>query len=214
MDTTTYLTSGTTLDSIADGSTRKLADYVTLGTAQTITGGKTFSGGIVMDGADIIPSADLGSQLGYSNRRFANLNVRTIGSLLEINFKSQDSSAQTGHLTFKNGWMVLRSGADINSSYKQINFHETYGFYPETAGVNLGSNGASYRWANIYGVNADLSGDLSLSSSSHIDIGPVRIVYDSASDAIHITTNDATNHPTIGIYADGFVAAGGVGQTT
>ena len=83
-----------------------------------------------------------------------------------------------------------------------------------SANNTSGLGTSSARFAGIYGVNANLSGDLSLSSSSHIDIGPVRIVYDSASDAIHITTNDATNHPTIGIYADGFVAAGGVGQTS
>lgn len=83
-----------------------------------------------------------------------------------------------------------------------------------SANNTCGLGTSSARFAGIYGVNADLSGDLSLSSSSHIDIGPVRIVYDSASDAIHITTNDATNHPTIGFYADGFVAAGGVGQTS
>ena len=185
---------------------------VTIDNAQTITGAKTFSGGITMSGADIIPSADLGSQLGYSNRRFSNLNVRTLGSLLEINFKSQDNSVQTGYLTFKDGWMVLRSGADIGSTYKQINFHETYGFYPAQSGVNLGYNGANNRWANIYGVNEDLSGNLILASTSHIDIGPARIEYDSDNGAIHITTSQTGNNaPVIGFYADGFSAAGGIG---
>ena len=73
---------------------------------------------------------------------------------------------------------------------------------------NLGS--PSVRWNNIYGVNADLSGNLSLSQNSHIDIGPVRLEY--ANEALHITTNDATNHPNIGAYADGLVAAGGIGS--
>lgn len=311
----------TTLDHLADGSSRKLSDYVTLGTTQTITGGKTFSGGIVMDGADIIPSADLGSQLGYSNRRFSNLNVRTIGSVKEINFKDSNNSATTGYLSFANGWMMLRVGADIDSSYKQIIFHETYGFYPENgssvnlgyysstddrfrwaniygvnedlsgnlnvggtisvksinsidqsnssmslfnygarttksfdaygtsitlrahnaqgtqinllgvtangivvnstirpndiAGLNLGANNANGRWATIYGVNADLSGDLSLAQTSHIDIGPARIEYDAKNGAIHVTTNQAgDNAPAIGLYADGFSAAGGIGSST
>ena len=277
------------------------------------------SGNLVI-GGDIIPSADLGSQLGYSNRRFSNLNVRTLGSVKEINFKDSNNSATTGYLSFANGWMILRSGADINSSYKQITFHETYGLYPEnghsinlgyysstdnryrwaniygvnanlsgnidvagvvrvnslntidqsnasmslfnfgaratktfnaygtgvnfracdsngdqvnilainatkiqagsdlipnyTEGLNLGGSSANTRWATIYGVDANLSGDLALAQTGHIDIGPVRIEYDAQNDAIHITTNDSTNHPTIGIYADGFVAAGGVGQTS
>ena len=107
--------------------------------------------------------------------------------------------------------MILRSGADLNSSYKQITFHETYGLYPETAGVNLGFGSASqYRWATIYGVNADLSGDLSLAQTSHIDIGPLRIEYDATNKALHITQKDSTDTETYGLYADGFVAAGGV----
>ena len=189
-------------------------EYVTLNGAQTITGAKTFSGGITMSGSDIFPSADLGSQLGYSTRRFSNLNVRTIGSLQEINFKSQDNSAQTGYLTFKEGWMVLRSGADVGSTYKQINFHESYGFYPVQSGVNLGGSSANMRWATIHGVNADLSGDLSLVETSHIDIGPLRIEYDATNKALHITKKSTSDTNTYGIYADGFVASGGVGQTS
>ena len=171
------------------------------------------TGGMVV-GGDIVPATDLGSSLGYSTSRFANLNVRTIGSLLELNFKSQDNSAQTGYLTFKNGWMELRCGANVSSSYKQISFHPTYGLYPETAGINLGGSAVATRWANIYGENADLSGDLSLASSSHIDIGPLRIEYDDDAKALHITKKSNSDNIKYGIYADGFVAAGGVGQTS
>ena len=288
--------------------------YVTLSGAQTITGVKTFSANMFV-GGDIIPSTDLGPSLGYSSLRFANLNVRTIGSLLEINFKSQDNTAQTGYLTFKDGWMVLRSGADLDSSYKQINFHETYGFYPVQSGVNLGGSSANIRWQNIYGVNADLSGNLDvagvvrvnslntidqsnatmslfnhgaratksfnaygtginfracdsngdqvnilavnatkiqagsdiipnytaglnlggsssttrwatiygvnedltgnlvLASSSHIDIGPLRIEYDATNKALHITKADGSDTAEYGIYADGFVGAGGIQES-
>lgn len=63
-------------------------------------------------------------------------------------------------------------------------------------------------------VTIGSTSSLSVHQSSHIDIGPVRIEYDSATDAIHITTNDSTNHPTISLYADGFVAAGGARQTS
>ena len=71
---------------------------------------------------------------------------------------------------------------------------------------------SSARFANIYGVNENLSGDLSLSSSSHIDIGPVRIKFEN--NAIHITKKDPNDTNNYGIYADGFVSAGGVGQTS
>ena len=93
----------TTLDHISDGTTRKLSDYVTLGTTQTITGSKTFT-----------------------------TNPVTIGS---------------------------------------------------TSG-------------------------LSVHESSYIDIGPVRIKFEN--DAIHITKKSSSDTKQYGIYADGFVAAGGL----
>ena len=210
----------TTLDHISDGSTRKLSDYVTLSGTQTITGAKTFSAqltasnGISLTG-DIVPSADLGPSIGYSTRRVANINARTY-SAQEIHFKlSSDATKNSGYLGFANGWMMLRtsiSGIDTSdaSTFKQITFHQTYGFYPEAAGVNLGYNGANYRWANIYGVNGNLSGDLSLASTSHIDIGPLRLEYDATNKALHITKVDSNDNTEYGIYADGFVGDGGI----
>jgi hypothetical protein len=170
--------------------------------------GGDFSGDLVI-GGDIVPSADLGSSLGYSMRRFSDVNAQTV-SAKEINFKATDNSVTTGYLSFQSGYMVLQAGANIANSYKQLTFHETYGFYPETAGVNLGYNGANYRWANIYGVNADLTGDLALAQTSHIDVGPLRIEYDATNKALHITKRDTTDTINYGLYADGFVAAGGV----
>lgn len=77
---------------------------------------------------------------------------------------------------------------------------------------SLGSS--SERWNNIYGVNEDLSGNLSLASASHIDIGPLRIEYDATNKALHITKKDSNDTETYGLYADGFVAAGGVQQNS
>ena len=49
---------------------------------------------------------------------------------------------------------------------------------------------------------------------SYIDIGNARLVFDSGTNALHITKKTGTQ-ATIGLYADGFVAAGGIsGQTT
>ena len=95
----------TSLDHITDGTNRKLSDYVTLGTTQTITGAKTFT-----------------------------TNPLTIG---------QTSS-------------------------------------------------------------------LSVHQSSHIDIGPLRIEYDATNKALHITKASSSDTNTYGIYADGFVSAGGI----
>lgn len=166
----------------------------------------------IVVGSQLLPNNMTGLNLGgsSSNQRWSTvygLNANLSGGLT---FMNTENTASTGLLTFPAGYMVLRTGANIANSYKQLTFHETFGFYPETSGVNLGYNGANYRWATIYGVNENLTGDIVMSSTSHIDLGPVRIEYDSVSDAVHITTNDSTNHPTISLYADGFVAAGGV----
>ena len=63
-------------------------------------------------------------------------------------------------------------------------------------------------------VTIGSTSSLSVNQSSHIDIGPLRIEYDSNSKALHITKADSNDPNTYGLYADGFVAAGGVGQTT
>lgn len=68
---------------------------------------------------------------------------------------------------------------------------------------------SSKRFADIYGVDADLSGDLTMASSSEIKIGPVTISYDSTNKALHISGTSGGD--TIGLYCDGFVAAGGIG---
>lgn len=93
----------TTLDHISDGTSRKLSDFVTLATAQTITGAKTFT-----------------------------TNPVTIG---------QTSS-------------------------------------------------------------------LSMHQSSYIDIGPIRIKFEN--NAIHITKVSSSDTTSYGLYADGFISAGGV----
>lgn len=179
--------------------------YVTVATAQTVSGLKTFSAGLVT-GGDIYPSADLGGSLGYSNRRFANGNIQTIGTTTI--YLKNSNSGNSGQISASGGYLVVRVGADLNTSYKQLILHETYGFYPDGTGVNLGYSGANSRWQTIYGVNGNLTGDLTLASTSHIDLGPVRLEF--ANNALHVTTNDSTNYPSIGFYADGFVAAGGI----
>lgn len=166
------------------------------------------SGGLVI-GGDIVPAADVTSSLGYSTRRFTSGNIVNVHTR-NIYFKHQTTGKTDGLIAGGDGYFRIRTGADIDTAYKDIMFHETYGFYPEQSGVNLGyGSAAQYRWANIYGVNADLSGDLTLAATSHIDIGVARIEYDSSAKAIHITK--ASGNDDIGLYADSFVAAGGLG---
>lgn len=194
-----------------------LSGYVTIAGGQTITGAKTFSawltasGGIIT-GGDIYPSSDLGGSLGYGTRRFSNGNIQTIGT--STIYLKNSSAGNSGLLSASGGYMVIRAGSDVTASgsYKQLNFHTSYGFYPDGTGVNLGYYGANNRWQTIYGVNADLTGNLSMASSSVVTIGPVTITYDATNKALHISGTDGGQ--TIGLYCDGFITAGGIQQTS
>lgn len=168
--------------------------------------------GVVVVGSKLIPNYVTGLDLGgnSSNQRWSTI-YGVDGNLSGgLTFRDSANTVATGFLSFPAGYMILRAGANIGSSYKQLTFHETNGFYPEQSGVNLGANGASYRWANIYGVNGNLSGDLTLASTSHIDLGPVRIEYDSTNKAIHIKKADSNDTNEYGLYCDGFLSGGGV----
>ena len=196
-----------------------LAGYVTIAGGQTITGAKTFSAWLtassgIVTGGDIYPSTDLGGSLGYGTRRFSNGNIQTIGT--STIYLKNSSAGNSGLLSASGGYMVIRAGSDVTTSgsYKQLNFHASYGFYPDGTGVNLGYSGSTNRWATIYGVNADITGDLSLASTSHIDIGPLRIEYDDTHKAIHITKVSSSDTIKYGLYADGFIAAGGLQQSS
>lgn len=59
-----------------------------------------------------------------------------------------------------------------------------------------------------YDVTLASSSGLSVHQSSHIDIGPIRIKFEN--NALHITKKDSSDTNNYGIYADGFVAAGGI----
>ena len=116
-----------------------------------------------------------------------------------INFRACDSNGDQVNILAVNATKI-QAGSDIIPNY--------------TAGLNLGGSSSTTRWATIYGVDANLSGDLSMTQSSHIDIGPLRIEYDATNKALHITKKDGNDTNTYGLYADGFVASGGVGQAS
>lgn len=62
-------------------------------------------------------------------------------------------------------------------------------------------------------VHIGSTSGLKVDGSSYIDIGDVRLAYDSTAECLHVTNRAGTNK-TIGMYADGTVAAGGVGAQT
>lgn len=68
--------------------------------------------------------------------------------------------------------------------------------------------------AKTFSADLTLGGNLAMAYNKHIDLGPVRIEYDATNKALHITKADANDTNDYGIYADGFIAAGGVGQTS
>ena len=60
-------------------------------------------------------------------------------------------------------------------------------------------------------VTIGSTSSLSVDQNSYIDIGPLRIKYDATNKALRITKASSSDNNNYGIYADGFVAAGGVG---
>jgi len=56
------------------------------------------------------------------------------------------------------------------------------------------------------------SSGISVNASSYIDIGEARLVYDSVANALHVTKRTGGTVSPVGLYADGFVAAGGTGS--
>lgn len=175
--------------------------YVTISGAQTVTGAKTFSATIAANGGVSINAGSVLEQNGGST--LVNYGARGTTSLnlygTTVNLMSRNSSGSAANL------LAVQNSAIVVDSKITPN---------DKAGLDLGGDSATKRWANIYGVNADLSGDVSLASASHIDIGPLRIEYDATNKALHITKKDGNDTESYGIYADGFVASGGIGQTS
>lgn len=91
---------------------------------------------------------------------------------------------------------------------------------------NLSLGGSSYRWATVYGAAGDFSttltvggdttlgGNLSVPTSKYIKVGDAYLEYDSTNHALRVygtytSGNDTLN---IGLYCDGWIAAGGIGS--
>lgn len=188
----------TTLDHISDGSQRKLADYLPLS-------GGTMTGAITMSGANILTATDSTNSIGASGTRFLAGHIRNIYTTY-FAFMSDDGQTQRGNFGIGNGYAEI---AITGSQYNYM-FNATYGFFHGGDG-DVPCGRSDHRWSNVYAVGMDLSGDLALGSASHIDIGPLRLLYDSTNKALRVTKVGSSDTNSYGLYADGFVSAGGVG---
>lgn len=74
--------------------------------------------------------------------------------------------------------------------------------YPHTNNA-FTSGGASNRWSNVFATAGNFS--------THVDIGPIRISYDSANNALKVAKTDGT---AAGLYAVGFLSSKGLATGT
>lgn len=190
---------------------QSLANYVTLDGAQTISGAKTFSSVVTVSGADIVPSTDSTCNIGTSSKRFSDGSIRNL-HVTTFDFRDGSSpSTQIGGIYCGGSIMQLQLGSGGANGY--YNFGSTTGVFHNGNGT-VPCGRSDHRWSKMWSVDADLTGDLSLTQNSHIDIGPLRIEYDATNKALHVTKASSSDQNTYGLYADGFVAAGGTGQTS
>lgn len=129
----------------------------------------------------------------------------------------------TGITVSNSGTAITTSGSrtiSISSTYRSyINHGETaygWGDHAEAGYVTLSTTqeitGAKTFSTSPLTIASD-SG-ISVNAASYIDIGDARLEYDSGAKALHVTYRSGSGQ-TIGLFADGFVAAGGVaGQSS
>lgn len=111
-------------------------------------------------------------------------------------FKNSGDDTVYGNVKAGSNYMEV----DVGSSNKYMFYNTSSGFFYNGGGVPSG--GSSHRWSNVYSVNGDLTGTLT--------IGSATISYDPTAKALKVSGMDGTTQ--VGFYCDGFVAAGGVGS--
>lgn len=164
------------------------------------------SGGITLGGS-ILPKSDSSVNFGDSQHRFAGGNVRNLYVTNQTFVDGTTPSITYGAIYYGNGLMQLQLGANAAGGF--LTFGQATGFFHNgDGGIPLGRS--DHRWSCIYGVDASFSGNLSLSQTSHIDIGEGRIEYDDQNHAFRFTRASGNNE--VGVYAYGCVASGGIGS--
>ena len=154
---TTPLYSGTTLDSISDGSTRKLANYLPLS-------GGTMTGAITMSGANILTSADSVNQIGSVTNRFGNGFFRNLYTTY-FGFRDENNgNIQIGHLGMGDGYMAVYLEDGSGGLYGQYVFNSTYGFF-HGGNNDVPCGRDDHRWSKVWATDADFSGTTTVGGS-------------------------------------------------
>ena len=117
-------------------------------------------------------SSDITSHLGTSSYRFNSASIVNHYTR-NIVFKDQTTGNNCVQFWGGDGYLRVSTGANIDSSKKEIIFHENYGLYPEVGTTtNLGyysSTDNRFRWANVYAVNGNFSGTIIANGQTVLD---------------------------------------------
>lgn len=76
--------------------------------------------------------------------------------------------------------------------------------------VTLNTDQNNISGAKTFTTKTNFTGGLAVPQTAYIDLGPIRIKFEN--NALHITKVDPNDNTNYGLYADGFVSAGGVPQ--
>jgi len=152
----------------------------------------SLSGGTLTGDLRLKPSnKNFGSTLRFGDGDYAYIKENTDDHLYFYSGKGMDFVVGNGYDINLNGVSV--SDIVTLSTAQTITGAKTFSTSPLTIASDSG---------------------ISVNAASYIDIGNARIIYDSGTNALHITKKSGTSG-VVGLFADGFLAAGGIsGQTT
>ena len=164
-----------------------------------------------------------GALSGYATQSWVGDNYLPLaGGQLMGDLRLKPSSSNYGStLRFGDGdFAYIKENTDDHLNFyasKGMNFETGSGYDITLNGVSVSdivtlSTAQTITGAKTFSTNpvtiASDSG-ISVNASSYIDIGDARLEYDSGAKALHVTYRSGSGQ-TIGLFADGFLAAGGV----
>lgn len=215
------LSSGTRVATITiDGTAYNILAPSGGSSGSTVTWG-TQSGNTIPLSVDGVSKTLLlsGALSGYATQSWVNQQ-----GFLTTAVTSVTLTSGTGITVSNSGTAITTTGSrtiSISSTYRNyINHGETaygWGDHAEAGYVTLSTTqeitGAKTFSTNPVTIASD-SG-ISVNAASYIDIGDARLIYDSGANALHVTRRTGGTSNVVGLFADSFVAAGGVaGQST